>query len=312
MEVKKKVVSSISKGVVVTYASIVTNLILAVVKCFVGVVSHSWALVGDGFHSFLDLSTDFAALFGIKMAAKPEDETHLYGHYKFSSLSLLFISVVLFAGCVGLIYVCVSNILTKSHVLPGVWTIWVAGISVLLKEFLYWRTKRVAREMRSRVLLANAWHHRADSFSSILVLLSLIIISFKGVEWLFLDKILGIMLGCFLGFQSIQLFYQACQDLLDAAPGKEIINDIREHIVPTEGVVGYHAFRVRSVGDMYEVDMHLQVDGEKTVDEGHEIAAQVKRNILEKHEEVLDVLVHVEPAVEEHLKEKGIHEILEE
>lgn len=312
MPINKNLSPKDKQGISVTCLSILLNLFLAGLKGAVGIVAHSWALVGDAFHSVLDLSTDLAALFGLKMATRPEDETHHYGHYKFSSLSLLFISLVLLGGCVGLIYTCITRMAHHSLVLPGMAAIWVAAASIAVKEFLFWRTLLVARRLRSKVLHANAWHHRADSFSSLLVFVSLLVIAFNGSDWLFLDKVLGIMLGCFLGYQSVFLLYQACQDLLDAAPGKEIINDIREHIVPTPGVVGYHAFRVRPAGDLYEVDLHLQVDGDKTVKEGHEIAARVRQNILAQHEEVLDVLVHVEPAEDRHLKEKGIHEIPQE
>lgn len=294
----------------VTWLSVVINIFLSIFKCILGVLAHSQALIGDGLHSLSDLITDVTALISFKISYKPEDEDHLYGHYKFSSLGALFISAILLTFCVVLIITSIKSLFIGGGELPE-WPALVAAlISIILKEWLYWRTKRIAYKLKSRVLMANAWHHRADSFSSIFVLIAILIAMIGGEKWLFIDRIVGLFLGVYLGYQAIKLIYQASEDLLDKAPEQGMINDIREHILPTPGVIGYHKFRARRIGDLFEVDLHLQVDPNITVEEGHIIASHVKENILKQHSEVLDVLVHIEPANPLHLKEKGISHTL--
>lgn len=291
----------------VTWLSVVINILLSIFKCTLGVFAHSQALIGDGLHSLSDLATDVTALISFKISYKPEDENHHYGHYKFSSLGALFISAILLIFCIILIVTSIKSLFIGGGELPE-WPALVAALfSIVVKEWLYWRTKRIAHKLKSRVLMANAWHHRADSFSSIFVLMAIIVVMIGGEAWLFIDKVVGLFLGVYLAYQGIKLIYQASEDLLDKAPEQEMINDIREHILPTPGAVGYHQFRARRIGDLFEVDLHLQVDPNITVEEGHIIASQVKENILKQHSEVLDVLVHIEPANPLHLKEKGIY-----
>lgn len=290
----------------ITWISVIMNIFLSLFKCTLGVFSHSQALIGDGLHSLSDLITDITALISFKISYKPEDENHLYGHYKFSSLGALLIGAILFIFCITLIITSTKSLFTGGGELPEWPALAAALISIMLKEWLYWKTKRVALKLKSRVLMANAWHHRADSFSSVIVLLAIAIVMIGGKDWLFIDKVVGLFLGAYLAFQSIKILYHACEDLLDKAPEKEMINDIREHILPTPGAIAYHEFRARRIGDLFEVDLHLQVDPNISVEEGHIIASKVKENILKQHSEVLDVLVHIEPANPLHLKKKGI------
>jgi len=293
----------------ITWVGIFINIFLCIFKIVFGFLMHSRALVGDGLHSLLDLSTDLVALFGLKMSAVPEDEKHPYGHYKFSSLSTLFISIILLVFCLGLIGSSLHALFLGKGEMPHWPAIVVAAISVVMKEGLFWKTRAVAKKTRSRLLMANAWHHRYDSLTSVAVVVSIGIILIGGPKWIFLDQVLGLFMGVYLGYQGFKIFIEACEDLLDTAPGTEMINDLREHILPTEGALGYHDFRARRVGDFFEVDMHLQVEPGTTVEEGHIIASKVKQNIIKQHPEVIDVLVHIEPAIDRHLKESGVHEI---
>jgi cation diffusion facilitator family transporter len=145
-----------------------------------------------------------------------------------------------------------------------------------------------------------------DSISSLGVAVALIAVWLGGESWAFLDDAVTLVLGCYLIFESSKIFLRSCSDLLDAAPEREIVEDLREHILPTPGAMAYHDFRVRRVGDLYEVDLHLQVDPEISVDQGHGIARAVKQRMREKHPEVSKVLVHVEPANREHIMDRGL------
>jgi cation diffusion facilitator family transporter len=182
----------------------------------------------------------------------------------------------------------------------------LALVSLVLKEALFWRTRSVARRLKSELVMANAWHHRMDSVSSLGVVVALFAIWIGGAQWAFLDDAVTLMLGGYLTFEAFKIFFQACSDLLDAAPEREIIEDLREHILPTPGAVAYHDFRVRRIGDFYEIDLHLQVDPAISVEEGHSIARSVKERMRAQHPEVSTVLIHVEPANQEHIRNRGL------
>lgn len=299
-------------GEKVTWVSVFVNIFLSLVKCALGIFAHSQALIGDGLHSLSDLITDIAALISFKISFKPMDEDHHYGHHKFSSFGALFIAAILLIFCIALIGASIRSLWEGGGELPEWPALVAAGISIIIKEWLYWRTRAIAFRIKSRVLMANAWHHRADSFSSGIVFIAISIAIIGGDRWLFIDKVVGLFLGVYLAVQAIKILKNASEDLLDKAPEQAMINDIREHILPTQGVVSYHNFRARRIGDLFEVDLHLQVDPKISVEEGHIIASTVKKNILDQHEEVLDVLVHIEPANARHIKEKGISGITED
>ena len=301
-----------NSGNKITWISVIINIGLGVFKCILGFVAHSSALIGDGLHSLLDLTTDIAALIGLKMSAKPQDEDHLYGHHKFASLTALFIAGTLIFFCLSLAYGSIKDLFLGGGDIPTWPALVAAAFSIALKEALFWKTRAIALRLKSRILMANAWHHRSDSISSIFVFIAIGAAMYGGPRWIFVDKVAAILIAFYLGYQGLILLKEAADDLLDTAPEQEMINDIREHILPTPGAIAYHHFRVRRTGDFFEVDLHLQVDSSISVEEGHTIASQVKKNILSQHPEVLDVLVHIEPATARHLKERGIHEIGEE
>ncbi len=293
----------------ITWISLWLNIVLGILKCLVGWWVNSKALLADGLHSLVDLSTDVAAILGLKFAAKPLDENHPYGHHKFSSLASLFISGVLLLFCLGLVYGSTLGLLNPTPVNPGWPAVLVAIASLIIKEWLFQRTRTIARAERSELVMINAWHHRTDSISSLLVLVALVAVLLGGEHWYFLDKAVGLLLGIWLGTEAAKMFLRACNDLLDAAPDEVIVNDLREHVLPVPGTMAYHQFRVRRIGDMMTVDLHLQVNPQLSVAEGHAIARQVKDSILTKHPEVLDVLVHVEPGDDMHIKHEGVYDV---
>lgn len=295
-----------SQGLFITWLSLWLNAVLSLVKAGVGLWANSQALIADGLHSLVDLTTDIAALVGLKMAAKPRDENHPYGHHRFATLSTLFISVVLLIFCLGLIYSSINGLIEDVPVAPEWPALAAAAASLVIKEWLYRRTRKVAKAEKSRLVMANALHHRTDSVSSLVVLAALLAVAIGGETWSFLDKAVGLVLGVWMGAEGMKMLLAACNDLLDAAPNKAIINDLREHVLPVDGVLAYHQFRVRRVGDRMEADVHIQVEPTLTVEAGHAIAGQVRDHILEQHPEVVDVLVHVEPAEGRHLRQRGV------
>ncbi|MFW6218407.1 MAG: cation diffusion facilitator family transporter, partial [Verrucomicrobiota bacterium] len=214
---------------------------------------------------------------------------------------------VLFAG--ALVVSAVIDFRVGESALLAGGAVLVALVGLVVKEGLFWWTRAVARRLHSDLLLANAWHHRMDSLSSCGVAVALAGVWLGGPEWAFLDGAVTLVLGAYLLLESFKILRAATGDLLDAAPAREIVEDFREHILPTPGALAYHDFRVRRVGDFYEVDLHLQVDPEMTVDRGHEVAREVKQGLRDRHPEISKVLVHVEPASGEHLKSRGISDV---
>jgi len=290
----------------VTWLSIATNLALGSAKVAVGWWANSRALVADGVHSLTDLGTDAAILLGIRLAERPPDAEHPYGHHKVASLVSLFIAGSILVLCAGIVWDSAGALLAGTATAPHWPALAVALGSIAAKEWLFRRTRAVARASRSSMVLANAWHHRTDGVTSVVAATGIAAALWLGDTWAFLDAAVGILLGAYLGVEGLKLLVRTLADLVDAAPERSVIDDLREHILPIPGVVGYHEFRARRVGDMIEVDMHLLVAPERTVQEGHAIASTVEQAILERHPEVINVLIHVEPAVPEFIEQRGV------
>ncbi|MCD8483367.1 MAG: cation diffusion facilitator family transporter [Verrucomicrobia bacterium] len=290
----------------VTYLSVVVNLILSVGKVVVGYWGSSRALIADGLHSLVDLSSDVAVLLGLFIANRPKDADHPYGHHRFATLVQLLIAVSIFAFAILLFWGSLKSLQSPARGIPSVVVLYVAALSIVAKESLFWITRAVAVRLKSRLLLVNAWHHRTDTVTSVITLCAVAVPFWFGDNWLFLDALVGAALGAYLAWIGLKLSWPAIHDLLDRAPDAGVLNDLREHILPVSGAVAYHEFRARRIGDMLEVDLHLQVPEHLSVAAGHEIARKVRASIMGKHPEVLDVLIHIEPATTEHLKEKGV------
>ena len=295
------------EGNKITIWGLVINLLLGVIKVAVGVGFNSKALLADGMHSLLDLVSDAAVLAALYWSAQPEDETHHYGHHKFSSFAQLLIGALILFFAVGLI---LSIFINHSQVPPSVslsgMAVVVAAVSLIVKESLFWWTRAVALRIKSDLIMANAWHHRSDSISSFAVALTLLAVWLGGPEWRVLDEVVSVVLGSYLAVEAGKIIWKSSADLLDAAPRKEIIDDLREHILTIPGAEAYHDFRVRKTGDYYEVDLHLQIQPDLTIQQGHDIASEVRDSLKAAHSEVFRVMVHIEPATSEHLVARGI------
>ncbi|MEO0509466.1 MAG: cation diffusion facilitator family transporter [Verrucomicrobiota bacterium] len=295
-----------TEGIRVTWIGLVLNLLLGVAKCFTGLWFGSTALVADGMHSLLDLLTDGAVLFGLYMSNKPEDESHLYGHHKFASFAKFGVGGCLLVFSILLVVSALMDFRAGRVEWIAAPAVLIAIVGLVLKETLFWWTRSVAKRLRSDLLLANALHHRMDSLSSLAVALALGAFWIGGPSWAFLDDAATLVLGSYLIFESYKVLRRGIDDLLDAAPAREIIEDFREHILPVAGVEAYHDLRTRRIGDFFEIDLHLQVDPALTVEHGHSIAREVKQALQAKHPEISKVLIHVEPATKSHIVERGI------
>lgn len=290
----------------VTWLSVVLNIALGIAKVVTGYLGQSRALLADGLHSMTDLASDAAVLLGMNIASRPADEDHPYGHHKVASLVTLFIAASLLLFCALIIIDSVRVLRIGQPAVPHWPTLAVALLSIAVKEFLFRRTRSVGLRLNSQMLVANAWHHRTDSFSSILAAAGIATAMVLGSEWALLDAVVAVLLGAYLGREGFRLLRQAIDDLMDTAPGRSVVDDLREHILEDPEALSYHDFRARRVGDMIEVDFHLLVPPALTIREAHGVARRVKNAILTRHPEVLNVLVHVEPGLPEHHRDRGV------
>jgi len=291
------------------WISLGLNAILGVGKVATGLLAGSTAVLADGLNSVSDMGTDVAVILGGRYARKPEDDDHPYGHHKFASLASLFVAASVLVVALGLVWYALATLARGSIEPPGKVAFFVAMGSMLVKELLYRRTQREARQLGSRLLLAQAWNLRSDALCSGVAALGAGAAWALGPRWAIVDPVAAVVLGAFLCVQGWKVLRRACDDLLDAAPEKALIDDLREHVLPTAGVRGYHAFRARRVGDQFEVDLHVQVDPNMTVEQGHQVAESVKRNIQSRHPQAHQILVHIEPGTDPHLRKAvGIHD----
>ena len=281
----------------VTLVGAVVDLLLGVAKVVVGITSGSQALVADGVHSFSDLATDFLVLFAAKHAHREADAEHPYGHGRIETVATVVLGVALVLVAVGIGYDAVRRLLDQGLLLhPGWLALVVAVISVISKEVIYQYTARVARELRSKMLLANAWHSRSDAISSIIVVIG-VLGTMAGYPYL--DAVAAIAVGLMIAKIGWDLLWKSVQELIDSALDPEQVEAIRKIIMAVDGVRACHMLRTRHLGSDALVDVHILVDPELSVSEGHQIGESVRKHLTVTMEDISDVTVHIDPEDDE-------------
>ena len=278
----------------VTIKGIIVNVFLSLIKMLIGFFANSQALIADGIHSFSDLSTDMSIMFGVKYWLAPADQQHPYGHHKIELLVTIFISFMLAVVGFGVLLNALFSLNNVNIKTPQLAAFFVAIISIILKEWLYRYTVKKANQLKSSAVKANAWHHRADALSSLPVAI-VIILSSLYPNLIFLDCIGAIVVSIFIIYPACKMFYNSVCCMLDEGLDKESLKKIEKIALMTENVSEVHDIRTRKVGQTIFIDMHVLVDGNIPVKEGHFISEQVKKNLMEFNSDILDVLVHIEP-----------------
>jgi cation diffusion facilitator family transporter len=287
--------NDVRRELTVTWASLFINLVLGAVKIASGIFGRSSAIIADGLHSLSDLASDLAVLWGIRSARIPPDADHHYGHKRYEQVVTLAIGLLLVLTAVYVAAEAVATIGQRHEGQASWWPFWIAISSIVLKEAMFWVTRAVGRRTRNTALLANAWHHRTDSFSSIAAAVGIGATLVLGPRWAFLDHLTAIVLASFLVVIGVRILRDALRDLSDRAPQPEMQRRMQELIASIPGVKGFHAFRARVTGGMVEMDVHVQVSPGLTVAQGHEIASKVEDKLCEAFPEVANVVVHIEP-----------------
>ncbi len=278
----------------VTLIGMFANAALVVAKIGGGFLASSQALVADGVHSLSDFVTDFFVLFGLRYAGKPADEDHHYGHSRYEPLAALTVGILLLLAGLGLMIRAAFAVTDASNETPGITALIVAGLSLVTKEILFHYTRVMGERLHLSSLIANAWHHRSDSVSSIIVFLGLGLARYQP-EYRFLDKVAAIVVGMLIVKVGIDVIREQFHALSDASPDEETYRKVLEAIESVEDVRSFKNCRARLSGRLTFIDVDILVDPYLTVQEGHEIAQETEDLILKQLGRDVRVMVHLEP-----------------
>ncbi len=278
----------------VTLWGLAVNLALSGLKFVIGLMAASQALVADGVHSLSDMATDVAVLVGLRYWSAPADQDHPHGHGRIEMLVSALIGVVLAGVAAGIIYRAILTLHSGTVARPNWPAFAIAVLSIVTKEALYRVTIHVGARVRSSAVLANAWHHRSDAFSSVPVALA-VLASHLHPEWIYLDPVAAIVVSVLLLHAAGKITWPALRQLADAGASEAEVVVMRGIIETTEGVKSIHELRTRHIGSGLQLDVHVLVAPSLTVREGHGIATAVKQRLLNEMDGVVDVLVHIEP-----------------
>jgi cation diffusion facilitator family transporter len=276
---------------------ILVNIILSGIKIFAGIVGHSQALVADGLHSLSDLLSDILVFFAGHHATQEPDPDHPYGHARYETVATLALGFLLFAVALGIGWDAAHRLFEPDQLLrPGALALSATLASILSKEWLYWWTLGYAKRVRSDLLRANAWHHRSDAISSLVVLVG-ILGTMAGLPYL--DAIAAVIVAIMIAKISWDLGWEAINELVDTGLGSERIAEVTQTIRSVGGVRDIHMLRTRRSGGQASADVHVLVDQDISVSEGHMISVLVERRLKREIPEMRDVTVHIDPENDE-------------
>ncbi len=290
-------ISSVKAGRKVTLVGLFANVFLILLKFLAGIFGASQALIADAVHSISDLFTDAVVLFGIKIGRKPPDKEHHFGHARIETLASAIVGLALIGTAVYLGIEAALNIYRNTTYHPTGIALIGAGVSIAIKEALYRYTVFIGRRIKSQLLVANAWHHRSDALSSVAVLLG-VTGALVNPAWRILDAYAALIVSFFIIKVGLDILGKTLREFTDTAPAPEIIEEIMKCSLSVDGVIDAHDLRVRTSGGFYQVEIHIVVDGQLTVVEGHRIAKTVERCLVDDMDELDRIIVHVDPAVE--------------
>jgi len=281
----------------VTLIGMLINALNALAKLLVGVWVNSSALIADAIHSLSDLLSDLLVLTATYFGRQKPDEDHPYGHDRYETLATLLLGTILIAVAGALVWDSLGRLLKPGElIIPSTLALLVAAASVLSKEWIYRYTLKIARKINSKLLEANAWHHRTDALSSIVVFIALLGGLF-GLTWL--DQLAAILVGIMVAKMGAGLIWDSLKELVDTALPPEQTEQIYTAAKSIAGVRDVHHLRTRTMGSRTLLDIHLQVAPYLSVSEGHEIGVWVARKLRDDFEHISDVTFHIDPEDDE-------------
>lgn len=283
----------------VTVIGSVVNLLLSAAKLLAGITGRSQAMIADGVHSLSDLGTDVVVIFGVFAGARPSDPSHRYGHGKFETLATTIVGLALLAVGLGILWSGGTEIWSFFHGEgigePGLFPLVMALVSIVLKEALYRYTLYEARKIGSTAMVANAWHHRSDALSSVGAGLGIAGAIFLGKSWRILDPIAALVVSVFVLKVGFDITRKGVGELLESSLDDETERKIMEIVEHVPGVREPHNLRTRALGNTIGVDIHIRVDRNLSVADGHSIASVVEERLRDVFGREMHISVHVEP-----------------
>jgi cation diffusion facilitator family transporter len=280
----------------VALVSGIVNLLLSVAQVIIGVIANSAALVADGVHSASDLLSDILVWFAARHAAQAPDEDHPYGHGRFETAATLGLGILLVLVALGIVWNGVERLLDADRPIPGQIALIVAAFGIVAKESLYWYTLAVAKRIKSEMLKANAWHHRSDALSSVVVLVG---VGGAVLGFSYMDALAAIVVGLMVAKIGWDLGWGAMRELVDTALDEAEVGEAKRAIMGIDGVRSVHMLRTRRHGAEASADVHVQVAPRLSVSEGHMISQAVEDRMIEKVDSITDVTVHIDPEDDE-------------
>ncbi len=282
----------------VTFVGLMVNVFLSLAQLIGGFFTHSQALIADGIHTLSDLASDVVVLIAAKMASKDADDDHPYGHGRFETVATVILGLALAGVAVGIGMSAIGRLMNPERLTqPAPLALLFAALAIVSKEGLYHYTMAVANRIDSKMLKANAWHHRSDAISSVLVALGVAGSIFLEIPWL--DSAAAILVAGMIFYMGARLILDSTMELVDTALDTEKTAEIKNFISAIEGVEHMHLLRTRKMGNTVLADVHLQVNSYLSVSEGHFIAENVIQKLRKKFPEMHDITVHIDPEDDE-------------
>lgn len=282
----------------VSGVTIVVNLILSVFKLIIGIVGKSDAMISDAAHSASDVISTFFVMIGVNLSNKDSDEQHPYGHARFECVTSVLLAALLLATGLGIGFRGICKIATRDYVnmqIPSMFTLIAAIISCVTKEWMYWYTRAAAKRINSGALLADAWHHRSDALSSIGAFFGIL---GSNMGFPILDSVASVVISLFIVKAAFSIGKDAFDKMVDKACDTEIEDRIKEVIQNQDGVIHIDIMNTRLFGTKMYVDVEISADGDKTLNETHDIAQRVHDTIEKEFPTVKHCMVHVNPYIE--------------
>ncbi len=278
----------------ISNTSIGVNVFLSVLKLFAGLFAHSGAMISDAVHSLSDVLSTVIVIIGIRISGKDSDEDHPYGHDRFECVASIILAVMLAVTGAGIGLTGIEKIQegTESLQTPGMMALIAAMVSVVVKEGMFWYTKKGADRIHSGALMADAWHHRSDALSSVGSMLG---IGAAMLGYPIFDPIASIAICLFIFKAAYEIFKDAVDKMVDKAVPEEVMEALKNDVEQVQGVIAVDHMTTRQFGSRYYVDIEIAVDGNLTVTQGHDIAEYVHNEIEDKYPEAKHVMVHVNP-----------------
>ena len=279
----------------VSFVSIVGNVLLSVVKLLAGLLAHSNAMISDAIHSASDVFSTVVVIIGIKLAARESDKEHPYGHERLECVAAIVLAMILFLTGLGIGAEALKNILSGNYnslQIPGVLALFAAILSIVSKEGMYWYTRYYAKKIDSSALLADAWHHRSDAFSSIGALIG---IAGARLGFPVMDSVASLVIFVFIVKAALDIFKDAMDKMVDHSCDEETEKQIYDCVMKNEDVLGIDLLQTRMFGNKIYVDVEIQADASYTLQEAHDIAEAVHDEIEQNFPKVKHIMVHVNP-----------------